>query len=132
VKAVKASKGTANASAAVIDDKHTIWSDGKAHKAKIYDRAKLKAGNKIPGPAVVTEFDSTTVILADCEGTVDHVGCILITPKGWKGGKAKAKPATKAKAKAAPKAKAKAKPATKAKPKAKAKSKTASKSKAKK
>jgi N-methylhydantoinase A len=105
VKAVKAGKGTANASAAVIEDKHTIWSDGKSHKAKIYDRSKLKAGNKIPGPAVVTEFDSTTVILADCQGEVDKVGCILITPKGWKGNKAK--PKAKAKKKAASKSKAK-------------------------
>lgn len=130
VKAVKAAKGGTSASAAVIDDKHAIWSDGKKHKAKIYDRAKLKAGNKIPGPAVVTEFDSTTVILADCEGTIDKVGCILITPKGWKGGKAKAKP--KAKAKAKPKAKAKAKSKAKPKAKAKPKRKAASKSKAKK
>ena len=96
VKAVKAGKGGTSAAAAVIDDKHTIWADGKKHKAKIYDRAKLKAGNKIQGPAVVTEFDSTTVILADCVGEVDKVGCILITPKGWKGGK---KAASKSKAK---------------------------------
>ena len=96
VKAVKVGKGSANANAAVIDDKHTIWSDGKKHKAKIYDRSKLKAGNKIPGPAVVTEFDSTTVVLADCVGEVDKVGCILITPKNWKGLK---KTASKSKAK---------------------------------
>ena len=96
VKAEKASKGGTSAAAAVIDAKHTIWSDGKEHVAKIYDRAKLKSGNKIQGPAVVTEFDSTTVILADCVGEVDKVGCILITPKNWKGGK---KTASKSKAK---------------------------------
>ncbi|MDE0800242.1 MAG: hydantoinase/oxoprolinase family protein, partial [Rhodospirillaceae bacterium] len=106
VKAVKASRGSANANAAVIDNKHTIWADGKSHKAKIYDRTKLKAGNKIAGPAVITEFDATTVILADCEGLIDKVGCILITPKGWKGSKAKPKPKPKPKTKA----KAKAKP----------------------
>jgi len=87
VKAVKAGRGSASAAAAVIDTSHTIWADGKKHKAKIYDRSKLKAGNTIQGPAVVTEFDSTTVILSDCKGVVDKVGCILITPKGWKGGK---------------------------------------------
>ena len=59
--------------------------------------AFLKAGNKIPGPAVVTEFDSTTVILADCVGEVDKVGCILITPKGWKGGKKKSASKSKGK-----------------------------------
>ena len=96
VKAVKVGKGGTGSTSAVIDGKHTIWAGGKNHKAKIYDRAKLKAGNKIPGPAVVTEFDATTVILTDCAGVVDKVGCILITPKGWKGGN---KTASKSKAK---------------------------------
>ena len=68
-------------------------------------------------PAIVTEFDSTTVILADCMGTVDHVGCILITPKGMKPKAGMSAPTGKGKAKA--KAKAKAKPAPKAKSKKK-------------
>ena len=139
VKAIRVPKGTADASKAVIDKKHTIWSGGKRQSAKIYDRAKLRAGNVIQGPAVVTEFDSTTVILPDCMGTVDHVGCILITPKGMKP-KTNAAPAKPAKGKAAAtkksapkkaatkKAAAK-KTATKAKAPAKAKAKPKSKAK---
>jgi len=46
----------------------------------IYDRALLRAGDLIPGPAIVTEMDSTTVILADCAGRVDKFGNILINP----------------------------------------------------
>jgi N-methylhydantoinase A len=46
--------------------------------AVIYDRAKLLAGDVISGPAIVVEMDSTTLIEADCVGTVDHVGNILI------------------------------------------------------
>ena len=38
---------------------------------KIYDRSKLKPGAKIAGAAIITEFDSTTVILPGYEGTVD-------------------------------------------------------------
>jgi len=135
VKAIRVGKGGTDPSKAVINANHEFWDEGKKYKAKIYDRAKLKAGNIVQGPAIVTEFDSTTVILADCMGTIDHVGCILITPKGMKpkagmsappaGGKAKAKakPAAKAKAKAKPaaKAKAKAKPVAKAKAKSKKK-----------
>ncbi len=49
-----------------------------------YDRAKLKAGNKVPGPAIVMEMDSTTVILPKHTGTVDPSGCILIYPDGYK------------------------------------------------
>jgi N-methylhydantoinase A len=124
VKAIRVGKGGTDPKAAVINANHDFWDEGKKYKAKIYDRAKLKAGNVIQGPAIVTEFDSTTVILADCMGTVDHVGCILITPKGMKPKAGMTAPsASKAKAvKAKPaKAKAKAKPAAKAKAKSKKK-----------
>ena len=47
--------------------------------AVIYDRAKLEQGDRIPGPAIVVEMDSTTLIEADCVGVVDRVGNILIT-----------------------------------------------------
>ena len=46
----------------------------------IYARAKLRAGDLIPGPAIVTEMDSTTVILAGHAGKVDRHGNILINP----------------------------------------------------
>jgi N-methylhydantoinase A len=124
VKAIRVPKGGPDASAAVITANHEFWDEGKKYKAKIYDRSKLKAGNVIPGPAIVTEFDSTTVILADCMGTVDHVGCILITPKGMKPKAGMTAPSAGGKAKAAKgKAKAKAKPAAKAKAKSKSKKK---------
>ena len=48
--------------------------------AVIYDRAKLRAGDKISGPAVVIEMDATTLILSGCVGTVDLFGNILIMP----------------------------------------------------
>ncbi len=119
VKAIRVKKGTSNPSAAVIDKKHTIWSGGKRLPAKIYDRSKLREGNVIAGPAVVTEFDSTTVILPDCQGVVDHVGSILITPKGMKAKVPGAKPAKAAKAKPAKAKPAKSKSAKAKKPVAK-------------
>ncbi len=51
-------------------------------EATIYARAKLQAGNRIPGPAIVVEMDSTTLILPDCAGVVDDYGNILIRPNG--------------------------------------------------
>jgi N-methylhydantoinase A len=48
--------------------------------AAIYERAKLRAGDKISGPAIVIEMDATTLIEHDCCGTVDAVGNILINP----------------------------------------------------
>lgn len=70
-------KGNGDPAAAKLRD-HTLWMDGREQAAVIYDRALLKAGDIIPGPAIVCEMDSTTLIESDCVGTVDHVGNILI------------------------------------------------------
>jgi N-methylhydantoinase A len=48
----------------------------------LYDRAKLQPGNRITGPAIVTEFDSTTVVLEGYEAEVDQFFNILIRPEG--------------------------------------------------
>jgi len=58
---------------------HELWTDGAMVPAVIYDRARLLRGDLIPGPAIVVEMDSTTLIEAGCVGLVDHVGNILIT-----------------------------------------------------
>ncbi len=70
-------KGDGNPAAAKMRD-HTLWMDGREQAAVIYDRAKLRAGDVIPGPAIVCEMDSTTLIESGCVGTVDAVGNILI------------------------------------------------------
>ncbi len=59
---------------------HSLYHEGKDHSAKLYDRSKLKAGNKVAGPAVIMEMDSTTVILPGHTGEVDAIGNILIRP----------------------------------------------------
>ena len=59
---------------------HELWINGETHAAVIYDREKLLAGDKIPGPAIVTEMDSTTLIEPGFVGTVDTFGNILINP----------------------------------------------------
>ena len=37
----------------------------------VYDRARLKPGNRIAGPAVVEQMDSTTAILPGMTGHVE-------------------------------------------------------------
>ena len=44
----------------------------------IYDRYKLKSGNRLFGPAIVEEIDSTTLIPAGCTAEVDDYGNLLI------------------------------------------------------
>ena len=57
-----------------------VYMDNREQEAKIYDRSKLKSGNRIIGPAIVTEMDSTTLILSDHAGDVDQFGTIVIRP----------------------------------------------------
>jgi len=57
---------------------HELWTDGAMRPAVIYDRSKLRANDVIPGPAIIVEMDSTTLIEGGCIGVVDSVGNILI------------------------------------------------------
>ncbi|MYB76393.1 MAG: hydantoinase/oxoprolinase family protein [Chloroflexi bacterium] len=45
----------------------------------IYDRYRLSAGTEVPGPAIVEEYDSTTVIHPGYYAAVDQYGTLLIT-----------------------------------------------------
>jgi N-methylhydantoinase A len=54
--------------------------EGEWHDAVIYDREKMHAGLVVPGPAIVGEMDSTTVILPGYEARVDEIGNLLINP----------------------------------------------------
>jgi len=58
----------------------TVFVAGASQPAAIYARSRLGAGARVPGPAIVTEMDSTTVILPGHSGRVDEFGNILITP----------------------------------------------------
>ncbi len=77
--AAELEKGDGNPEGAKIRD-HTMWMDGKEQQGAIYDRSRLKQGDNIPGPAVITEMDSTTLVESGCVATIDAVGNILINP----------------------------------------------------
>jgi N-methylhydantoinase A len=83
IKRQMAAKGGSDPKAAAIA-KQKAYMEGKDVTATVYDRAKLKAGNKIKGPAIIVEMDSTTVILTKHTGTVDKYGNILIYPDNYK------------------------------------------------
>lgn len=70
-------KGDGNPEGAKIRD-YQLWMDGAMQDGAIYDRSKLRQGDIIPGPAIVIEMDSTTLIETGCVATVDAVGNILI------------------------------------------------------
>ncbi|MCG8351574.1 MAG: hydantoinase/oxoprolinase family protein [Chloroflexales bacterium] len=55
-----------------------IYRNGEWIAAQLYDRTKLKAGMQVEGPAIITELDSTTVVLPHHTATVDRYFNLLI------------------------------------------------------
>lgn len=71
-----------DASAAAIGERE-VWFP-EAHgfvRVTVYDREKLKPGNRIVGPAIVEQMDATTVLLPGMTGTVEpYLNLILEMP----------------------------------------------------
>ena len=57
-----------------------MFAEGQWWDTSIYDRSKVGRCTAINGPAIVTEMDSTTMILPEHVGRIDSFGNILITP----------------------------------------------------
>jgi len=70
--------GTTDASMAIIDTEHKAYFDGQLMKTPIYDRTLLKPKNEIQGPAIITQKDSTTLIIPGYTAVVDGQMNILI------------------------------------------------------
>ncbi len=77
LKAPALPEGEGDPIAAKLRD-HELWTDGAMRPAVIYDRSKLRTNDVIPGPAIIVEMDSTTLIEGCCTGIVESVGNILI------------------------------------------------------
>jgi len=91
IRAIVKAKSTLTADLKEVSDRATELSDAvmhetkfyyeqQWHEARIYERDKLGAGTVVPGPAIVSEMDSTTLILPGHAATVDTIGNLLINP----------------------------------------------------
>ena len=54
--------------------------NGRWRNAALYDRAKLRPGNRITGPAVITELSATTWLPTGWVAVVDALSNLLLTP----------------------------------------------------
>lgn len=54
--------------------------EGKWHDGMIYARERLHEGLTVPGPAIIGEMDSTTLILPGHQARVDPFGNLVISP----------------------------------------------------
>ncbi|MCA1218555.1 hydantoinase/oxoprolinase family protein [Streptomyces sp. 8L] len=57
----------------------TAGGTGSYVPTPVYARAKLGAGHRVTGPAVVEQYDSTVVVFPEQWAEVDHYGNLLIT-----------------------------------------------------
>jgi N-methylhydantoinase A len=71
--------GGAGASRASIAKSKVAFA-GRRYTATVYDRPRLRAGNRIPGPAIVTEYSATTFIPPAWTARVDEYGNIILEP----------------------------------------------------
>jgi N-methylhydantoinase A len=61
-------------------EEQQVWFEGDKQATRIFDRARLRPAMTFEGPAIVTEFDSTTVVLPGYSAAVDVNFNLLITP----------------------------------------------------
>jgi len=64
--------------AAVKAMRHVLFDAGPALEAKIYDRDRLDVGASFPGPAIVEQFDATTVVPPGWRTVVDRYGNLIL------------------------------------------------------
>ena len=82
LKPVNVKKGTATPPKGALKLTADAWfeKNGKLAKVKtkFYERTELLAGNKIQGPAIITQFDSTSVVPPGYSAEVDKHGNLII------------------------------------------------------
>ncbi len=69
--------GSADAGASLIGRKQ-VWFGDRAVESGLYDRDKLRAGNRFRGPAIVFQYDTTTVIPPAWTAEVDGYGNLIL------------------------------------------------------
>jgi N-methylhydantoinase A len=69
--------GRASPRAALIGGRR-MYCRGRWLRAAVYDRAKLRAGNRLAGPAIVTEYSATTVVPPGWRARVDAFGNLVL------------------------------------------------------
>jgi N-methylhydantoinase A len=69
---------TTEASTALIGKK-TVWFNQQPMPTKLDERAKLQPGHRFVGPAIVFQYDTTTVIPPEWETAVDVFGNLSLT-----------------------------------------------------
>jgi 5-oxoprolinase (ATP-hydrolysing) len=57
----------------------SMWSDGRFHDTRVYDRAKLQPGASVVGPAILIEETGTTVVEPEWQAAVTAKNHLVLT-----------------------------------------------------
>ena len=76
----KLRRGGPNPSAAGEGKSHVRFR-GRKILTLVYNRSRLLAGNRLSGPAIVTEYSATTLIPPEWSGRVDTIGNLILEPR---------------------------------------------------
>jgi N-methylhydantoinase A len=71
-------KGGRSPVASAARGKRPVWFTDRYLKTASYDRAALRAGNRIAGPALIEEYASTTVLMPGDRVEVDRFGNLVM------------------------------------------------------
>jgi N-methylhydantoinase A len=72
---------SADVETAVVGTKQ-VWFRGDKMRATLYDRPKLQFGHQFAGPAVVFQYDTTTVVPPAWQASVDQIGNLILSNPG--------------------------------------------------
>ena len=75
----RAAMGGADATAAIREHRDVWIAEEEANvRCPVYDRDRLGAGNRFPGPAVVEQMDATTLVLPGMRAHVDAYANLIL------------------------------------------------------
>ena len=64
--------------AATVIWQHLLWLYGRPVEARVYERASLGAGDRVTGPAIVEQPDTTVLVPEGDVADVDRFGNLLV------------------------------------------------------
>jgi len=59
-----------------------IFENGKWNRGTLYDRALLRPGDRLAGPAVIVELSATTYLPSRWSASVDALDNLVLAPEG--------------------------------------------------
>jgi N-methylhydantoinase A len=72
--------GGSSPARALVAKTHVLF-HGRRKLTSIYDRSRLRAGNRILGPSIVTEYSATSLIPPEWSGRVNRNGNLILEPR---------------------------------------------------